>query len=318
MKWIVLGTIAALIGGYLAWRIRKRRKSRIISLVALLREPVTFDPAILAAVAGKVWNADLGDGASEGTDGFVAGMEVMNTIMYDGRMFLINSFPKPYTEDPQQAAEAIPDLRIRSLFSEHQAWFSCDALGVDGTTSDEEVLDWYRRLGKLFAELLDDRCLLIYLPDSQLAYPINEDTENALRSDDPVKSLQASVTVPVIQVPADDPLMREAEAQARRDWPQFVTAFEGRAGENFSVKAPIVHGENTEFIWISVTALEGELVYGELGNDPCNLGALKLGSKVSVPVAELNDWAYLDPQGNLAGGFTVAAVAKASRRKRPG
>src|SRR5438270_8633993 len=113
MKWIVLGAIAALIGGYLAWRIRKRRKSRIISLVALLHEPVTFDPAVLASVAGKVWNADLGDGASEGADGFVAGMEVMNTIMHDGRMFRINSFPNPCTENPPEGGESVPDLRIR-------------------------------------------------------------------------------------------------------------------------------------------------------------------------------------------------------------
>jgi len=190
-------------------------------------------------------------------------------------------------------------------------------MGVDGTTSDEEIADWYRRLGKLFAELLDDNCLLIYVPDSRLAYAINDDTERALCSDDPIGSLQATVTVPIIQIPGDDPLVEQAVEQARRDWPQFVTAFEKRAGENFSVKAPITREGNTEFIWISVTALEGDQVYGELGNDPGNLGSLKLGSKVSAPVADLNDWCYTDPKGNLAGCFTVAAVQKASRRTRP-
>jgi uncharacterized protein YegJ (DUF2314 family) len=319
MKWVAMGVILTLFAGaFLYWRIRRRRRSRLISFVALVREPVTFDPAVLAKVAGKVWKADLGDGTSEGADGFVTGAEseINYGIVHNGRMYLINSFPKPYTEDIEKAAEGIADTRIRSFFRQHQAWFSCDALGVDGTTSEEEVLDWYRRLGKLFAELLDGNCLLIFLPDSDLAYPINEDTEMALRSKDPIKALQGTMNVPIVEVSDDDPLMKQAVEKARRDWPKFVAAYEAGAGENFSVKAPVTHAGRTEFIWVSVTAFEGDSIYGELGNDPGNLGALKLGSKVSVPVADLNDWCYIDSKGNLTGGFTIMAVQKASRRKQ--
>jgi uncharacterized protein YegJ (DUF2314 family) len=287
----------------------------MISFVALLREPVTFDPAVLARLAGKAWNADLGDGTSEGSDGFVAGADVINTIMHEGRMFLINCFPKPYVDDPEEASNGIADLRLRSLFCEHKAWFSCDSLGVDGTTSEQEIGEWYRRLGKLFAELLDDNCLMIFVPDTARGYPINEETEEALRSDDPIGSLQATLTVPIFQVPDDDPLMKQAVQKAHEAWPQFVAAYEATAGQNFAVMAPITRDGNTEFIWITVTTLEGDLVYGELANEPGNLGSLKLGSKVSAPVAELNDWGYVDPQGEMQGCFTVAAVAKASRRK---
>src|SRR5262245_22843727 len=106
MIWIVLGIAAALaIGGFLFWRLRLRKQHRLISFVALLREPVTFDPAVLAKVAGKAWNADLGDGENEGSDGFVASADIVTTIMYDGRMFLVNSFPRPYVDDPEAAAE---------------------------------------------------------------------------------------------------------------------------------------------------------------------------------------------------------------------
>ena len=76
----------------------------------------------------------MGDGSSEGADGFVASAEIAHMIMHDGRLFVIHDFPKPYTEDPESASESISDLRIRSLFREHHAWFSCDAMGVDGTT----------------------------------------------------------------------------------------------------------------------------------------------------------------------------------------
>jgi uncharacterized protein YegJ (DUF2314 family) len=316
MIWFLIGAVVLLVGAGLYWWIRRRKKFRLIALVALVREAVTFDPAVLAKVAGKAWNADLGDGASEGADGFVAGAEVVNTIVYEGRMFLINRFPTPYTEDVEKAAESIADMRIRSLFSQHRAWFSCDALLVDSRTSEEEVLDWYQRLGKLFVELLDDNCLLILLPDTERAYPINEDTEMALRSKDPVKALQDTLTVPMIEVPPDDPLMAQAVEKARASWPKFVAAYESHAGQNFSVKAPVTHGGNTEYIWISLTSLEGDRIYGELGNEPADLGSLKLGSKVSVPVGDVNDWCYVDREGNLAGGFTVEAVAKAARRKR--
>ena len=236
MIWTLVGVIVVLAGAFAYWRIRTRRRSRLIAFVALLREPVTFDPAILARLAGKAWQADLGDGTSEGADGFLACAEISNMIMHEGRMCLVNSFPGPYTEDVEKAAEGIGDMRIRSLFAEHHAWFSCDALGVDGTTSEEDVVDWYRRLGTLFAELLDEKCLLILLPDNDRAYPINEDTEAALRSEDPVRALQETLTLPVIEVSDDDPLMKQAVANARESWPLFVDAYEAKAGESFSVK----------------------------------------------------------------------------------
>jgi uncharacterized protein YegJ (DUF2314 family) len=104
--------------------------------------------------------------------------------------------------------------------------------------------------------------------------------------------------------------------KARQSWPKFVAAYEANAGQDFSVKAPVTNAGNTEFIWITITSLEGDRVYGELANDPADLGSLKLGSKVSVAVAELNDWCYMDAERNLVGAFTVEAVRKAAKRKR--
>jgi uncharacterized protein YegJ (DUF2314 family) len=318
---------------WLDWLYRNEESpARLISFVALLREPVTFDPAVIAKLAGRAWNADLGDGASEGADGWVADAGPTTLIMHEGRRFLIHSIPAPYTEDPEKEAEGIfgrpytdnpekeaeviPEMRIRALFLKHRAWFSCDALDVDAATSEEEVLDCYERLGKLFAELLDDKCLVIYVQDSGLWFLINENTQVALRSKDPVGALQRTSTVPIIEVSPDDPLMKQAVEKARQKWPTFVAAFEANAGQKFAVKAPITQAGNTEFIWIMVTSLEGDFVYGELGNDPGNLGRLKLGSKVSVRVTDVNDWGYIDSHGNLTGVFTREAMARAACRSR--
>ena len=122
--------------------------------------------------------------------------------------------------------------------------------------------------------------------------------------------LDESVSLPIVEVSDDDPLMIHAVKKAREGWPRFVEVYEAQAGENFTVKAPVSYGEKTEYIWISVTAIEGENVYGQLANDPGDLGPLKLGSKVSVPVAELNDWCYIDPATKLQGGFTIEAVKR--------
>lgn len=316
MFWLGIAIVVALVVGlvYFLYRRIRKRETRLISFVALLREPMKFDPAVLARVAGKVWNADLGDGSSEGADGFVASVEIITTIFYDERLFLLNSFPKPYVDNPEEAAADMPDLRLQTLFGQHRAWFSCDAMGVDASTPEPEIRKWYQLLGKLIAELLDDNCLLIYLPDSDSLFPVNEESEAALRSDDPIEALQETITIPIIQVADDDPLMVQAVERAHKEWPRFLAAFEAKQGENFSVKAPVTAGGNTEYIWIEVTTIEGDRIYGKLGNDPANLGKLKLGSKVSLPKKQINDWAYLDGKGDLVGGFTIEAIKKAAKR----
>ena len=62
--------------------------------------------------------------------------------------------------------------------------------------------------------------------------------------------------------------------------------------------------------------MEGDHVYGLLDNEPANLGPLQLGSKVNVSLSDLNDWFYIDAEGNLQGGFTLAVVQEASRRQQ--
>ncbi len=319
MQYIIWGIVAAAVGLAAWWyrRMRQKRDAPMISLVALLREPMTFDATVLARTAGRAWEADLGDGSAEGADGSAVCAGPVNMIRHGERMYLINCFDRPYVDDVESAAEAIGDLRIRQPFVEHRAWFSCDVLRGGGPLpTDDELRDWYQRLGKLLAAFLDENCLLIFVPQTNCAYPIDEETEQALRSDDPLTALQENLNVPLIQVPDDDPLMKEAVAKARENWPRFVTAFEAANGKSFSAKAPISHADTTEFIWLTVTAVEGDRIYGTLANDPVDLGPLKLGSKVTVKLAELNDWCYVDSQGNMQGGFTIAAVGEALRRRQ--
>jgi uncharacterized protein YegJ (DUF2314 family) len=288
----------------------------LLSFVALLKEHRHVEPIMIATAARKAWGADLSsgdEGEEEGSDGFVVGTPISSVIKFRERMILVNYFPTPYMKDPQAAANSIPDLRLRGLVGEHTAWLSCDALGEENHEDPTVIRDWYRVLGPLLAELVDDNCLAIFLPLTDHLFPNMPETLETLRAPDPLAALQEETPVPVLQISGDDPRMVAAVEECRRRWPEFVAAFEARSGENFLVKAPFTHGENTEFIWLSVTALENDVIYGTLANEPVRLGPLKLGSRVRTTVADLNDWAYIDPAGEPHGMFTVKVIAEAQR-----
>lgn len=318
MWWLPTLIILVSIGS-LFWWLRRRRaqpKARLVSIVGLVTEPFTFDPPVVAAMVQRAWKCDVGDGTESGPDGFVVGGETpMTLVRCQDEMFMLNAFPSPYIENPEQAAEQIGDLRLATLFGEHRAWFSVDAFGIEPETPEEKVQAAYRRLGSLFAEFIDERCQLIFLPDCNQLFPVNEETEAALRSDDPYTALVRTLPAPLVSVNHDDPLMREAEQTARERFPEFVAAWETQAGKDFMLKAPVERGGTTEFIWINVTAMEGDRLYGTLANEPFQLAGLSLGSKVSVAVGDLNDWGYIDPKDNFVGGFTITAMQKALQRK---
>lgn len=319
MQYLVAGLVcAAIVGGIILFRRRNTDSSdNMVSLVALLREPQFVDAGVVARAAREAWGAELGDGEGEGPDGFVTGNDELPTMVvrYHGRLLLIHRFARPYVEDCEEVAGQIPDLRLRSVIADHRAWMSCDALSIDKTTTAEELEDWYRLLGSLLAELVDDNTLAIYVPQTNGLYACNETTIECLQSNKPLAALQQELNPPVIRVADDDPRMLAAVEEARTRWPELCSAFEAGQGESFSVKAPITRGGNTEFIWLKVTAIENDIVYGTLANEPIDLGDLYLGSRVSVPVSELNDWVWIDPAGQMHGGFTVKVVTEAAKEQ---
>src|SRR5207248_9378684 len=127
---------------------------------------------------------------------------------------------------------------------------------------------------------------------------------------------------PVVYVAADNPRMKAAVAEARRRWPEFIAAFEGRhrvargASDGvFSAKAAFRDGEREEFMWVKVTAIENDVVFGTLDNEPGVVKNVRLGQRVKFPLSELNDWIYRQGK-DLRGVFTIAAVRAAQQAGR--
>jgi uncharacterized protein YegJ (DUF2314 family) len=117
---------------------------------------------------------------------------------------------------------------------------------------------------------------------------------------------------PVIEIAEDDPRMAEAVEDAKRRWPEFIQAFAERIDledERYIVKAEFTEHGQSEFMWVSVTQIEGDLVTGVLMNDPHELVGVHRGQNVTIQAEQLNDWLYPLADGDAAGGFTLKVLS---------
>lgn len=279
----------------------------LISLVLLLREPRALDHPAIIRLVRQAWGIELGESSSPGV---VLGAAPSFVIKTGGRSFLVNSFALPYFPDPEQAAQEVPELRLRKLVTEHRGWISVDLLDEQGRMAEEEA---YRWIGKLIAELAGEDCLAIYAPAIRRINVFDTQMKTTLCGERPLELFDRPGSPPVLRVSGDDPRMKQAVAEARKRWEEFIQAFEQRTGVNFSVKAPFSDQTHTEFMWLSVTAIENGVIYGKLGNEPVNVLNLAQGDAVKVGVEDVNDWMYLR-DGKVQGGFTIELMRKVQKR----
>jgi uncharacterized protein YegJ (DUF2314 family) len=285
----------------------------LISLVLLLREPRYLDAEMLARQASAAWDKKISTDDSEGNDGFVAGESPAFILHLGEFFFLVNNFSTPYVDDPEAAAKEMADLRLSKAMAEHRAWLSVDMLGE---AEGEMLAKAYRHIGKLIAALADTECLAIYSPATSRLNVYDAALDEQLRGPDPLKLFAEPTFVPVVTVPDDDPRMQAAVDEARRRWPEFVAAFEKRKeGEHFAVKSRFTEGEEVEWMWSSVTAIENDVILGVLDNDPVDIKKIKAGSRVRIPVADVGDWVCVRGD-DMEGGFTIKVVADAAEQKR--
>lgn len=279
----------------------------LVALVLFLAEPRDLDSVEIARRASRALGCRFTCGDGDATDHFVVGEEPSFVLKYGEHYFLINSFPRPYMDDPETAAGSVSELRLRKAIREHSAWLSVDLLGEVRRLQLPEI---YRTIGKLVAAFADDECLAIFAPATGQLNLFDEESARLLRSDNPLKLFEVSSHPPVVPVSGDDPRLKAAVNRARKRWPEFVTAFEQRhSGQTFAVKARIGDGEVFEFMWLHVTGLENGWIYGRLDNDPIELTSIRCGDRVRVHMEDLNDWLFTDGD-QVTGGFTIEVLRK--------
>ncbi|HKS15777.1 MAG TPA: DUF2314 domain-containing protein [Planctomycetota bacterium] len=290
----------------------------LISFVLLLSEPRYLEAPILGKIVSAAWGGNYRGIQSESeldeeTDAegdpsrFVVGNSPLFLVKSPDAMFAVNNFDAPYYDVTEESLAAVKDLRIRRALDDHKAWLSVDLLS--GHDPGRDRRSYYPQIAKLIAELAGPDCLAIYHPESSRINAWDPGLEETLRSPRALEDFASPGLVPVWDVDGHSPAMKAAVAEARRRFPEFVDAFNRKDGENFTVKAPVTRDDRTEYIWIHVDGLEPEYIHGLLGNEPLDLGELKLGDRVEVKVEDLNDWLYLK-DGNWVGLFTKDAMTR--------
>ena len=297
---------------------RRRNPSKtkpLVALVLFLSEPRHMDSGTLAEIATDTLGVAFHDDGDEAVTDYVTGSSPSFVLKYGQTFFLINTFPRPYMDDPDRAAESIPELRLRKVIREHTAWLSVDLLGEP---CQSNLAQTYRVIGKLTSALADEDCLAVFAPATGQIAVFDEDTREKLLGHNPLDVFDSSSHPPVVPVSGDDPRLKAAVARAQRTWSQFEAAFEERRqDQNFAVKARIGTRDTFEYMWLTVTGIENGFVYGKLDNDPVELVSIRCGDKVRVGLRELNDWLYTDGD-EMHGGYTIEVLRRIQEEMQNG
>lgn len=286
----------------------------LISIVLLLKSPRYLEDIVLTKIVENAWGGDYSNDDEEARDGFVVGHDLLYLIKHPQGMFALHNIAAPYFDENDEVADSLPELRLRQALLHHQAWLAVDLLSPADENMPRE--EFYPLIIRLIYELEEDDVLAVFRPETgQINLWSDDVIEALLMPEGHNRFNRVEPYVPVIRIADDDPAMLAAVTEARTRWPEFVEAFHaGDADNTFAVKAPMTRGDETEFIWISVTGLERDYIHGTLGNDPVALDGIRLGSVVEVPIADLNDWCITAENGELTGLFTLKAIEAAETR----
>jgi uncharacterized protein YegJ (DUF2314 family) len=328
--WRVTLLLVAGILMWLLWRTpvasAQPDEAPLLSLVLLFREPVYLEASLLAELASRAWGATIHTGGEEEQES-VPASEQHSMLVGESPLFVCNHFPglftirnsdEPFFDDVEAVAESVPELRRRGVIRDHRAWVAVDLVHWFGPEGESGRVQAYQMMGRLLAEMADDNCLAVFEPAEGNLFIYGPETEARLRGENPLQTLHQSQYAPVLAIAADDPQMLAAIAEARRRWPEFVAAFESRhekAESPFLIKAPFSDREHTEYMWVCVTAIENDIIYGTLDNTPTAVRTVKPGDIVRIRLQALHDWLYA-VDGKTAGGFSLKVLADKAKRHR--
>ena len=110
---------------------------------------------------------------------------------------------------------------------------------------------------------------------------------------------------PITPVEPGDPELAEVARKARLRLNELKPRIEKglRPPEELLVKAGFRTDDgSSEHMWFEVTGWEKDKLRGTLANEPHDVSGLRLGSTVSVPLQDVDDFLYKGPDGATEGG----------------
>jgi uncharacterized protein YegJ (DUF2314 family) len=287
--------------------------TRLVSIVFLLKEGRTIDVNELRKQVAKTFGKPFG-GLKSDANFVLKFREDMYPIRVDGVQLGLISVAQPYVADREAAAKTMPETRLRDAVRTHKAWMSIDAFG-EVKEADREAT--YRLIAKLMVALAGDDVLAVYAPETGRMVWYEPRVIEKLKGDHPLEAFKWED--PLIGVAPDDPDMKAAVQKARDTFPEFAKAFgQPKPGQHFAAKGYFGTQGRGEFMWVTVTAIKGDVIQGTLDNRPGNVKELSVGDPVEIKVPEVNDWLIIEADRKTrTGGYTIEVVAKRMNEASP-
>lgn len=101
-----------------------------------------------------------------------------------------------------------------------------------------------------------------------------------------------------------DERMNAAKDQARRTMPRFLGLLAENAPGTYAIKFPLTQNGATEHIWLQVDAHRNGMFSGRIANNPVNGSRHRMGDRLTVPAAQVEDWSVTD-RDVILGGYTA-------------
>lgn len=262
--------------------------------MVLLAKPRELNENTLSALVCKAL------GTEQPKDNLVVAKPPYYLIKLKSGSYVINNVAEPYVEEDDSILADIKDPELRKALTAHHAWVSIDLAGKD---EPAEALNCYQDMGKIAAALAGKDALAIYNPDTDEFALYSEPVIKSLCCEDPLKAFAANSDI--VSIADDNPGLKAAHAEAKKGWPGFVKAFREKAGSAFAVKGRITEGDETEYIWLTVEAIDEEKVHGQLDSEPDTITNLKTGQDLHIKIDDVDDYIYLTAEKKPVGGFTI-------------
>ncbi|MEZ2330893.1 DUF2314 domain-containing protein [Mesorhizobium sp. RCC_202] len=135
-----------------------------------------------------------------------------------------------------------------------------------------------------------------------------------MQSDKPVAipeaSPGASPTAPrpikenVVAYYTGDKAMQNAKTKGHSTLPRFHALIKAGTPGTYTVKFPLTQNGATEHIWMQLVGFSDGHFVGLLADEPVNGNQYKMGDRMTVAEADVEDWMIRDG-GEVYGGYTV-------------
>jgi len=111
----------------------------------------------------------------------------------------------------------------------------------------------------------------------------------------------------IVRAALDDETLNSAKSQARETVHLLLAALASPQTNQTDVtvkKEFQLPDKSSEHLWLNNLTYDGNLIHGEVANEPAHLESVNIGDKTSVSPKDISDWKFLE-DNVLVGGYTI-------------